>query len=1606
MNIQDPGPKVGIIARVVPDSYRASVAGNGQMVYRLSLSLLPNPLDNPRGPQFLLANWPSEVMECARKIAIYGRITLDKLTNPVVCDDQSATCRITLTDQDRDRAKAATTLWQRIFAPDGISQSDGFNALWAAIKESLTQTVDKSVPPADYVLSYSPARLAAQLEDLHLGFATAEMLAHDRALKGKGVRSPRPFGRYASAHFWNEVRSAWFNVRSLRPSNRLKEAIYRFPLTRPEKSMPKGGPDTKALALLEQIGRSGGSSHLNLSDRFSNALRKLVAAKREANLALFGKAREGQKALIAQARAGKTQVSWHRPPHLSGNHTLRDDGYFASMAGDTEFWTGTRTRTPAQAAAESTQSDLFMSELAGFAIGHIVSRPPAKTAASAVTCSADQLKDLANSKFMGIQSLPSLAKYLSLTFDLEFDEAQLTDVLHRAGDPNITLIGLLAADILGPNGQAPKLDPEYWTAYAWRSQATFLPATRQQAGGDAAQVLSQEPHVDGLLDLTATLENKQLRYQLLNLDASTATAGLTTALHALAAQTFSPAAAATDFTLPQVRTRGLALLDLDAPQRTVKMLGAMAGHLDTGAGSTKFLHSEDLVVGFRPDVALALKDNIEHPGKIAGRFRSLTRRLVQTGEFKPDEPWVSPYLERDDGLVRVPTKIDHQDITIPPIPPVTLIPHATIATWTGESIAVRPRAPREGDVPLDAVCDLALAFKHDTPGASAKATDRLPPLRFGRRYWFGARLVYINGSSIPFAKAIEQYEQGNILGEQDGSAFLFRRYEPVGAPDVLVPLSDPIVQLDDPTKRPGEHVMQLVVRTAERGLSNNEMHRYIVPIRSTFDVGELHGLFDQDRHAEPEGAFTYLDRMADGSFPVLWDPISANRETVRATLLRMGNTSVPKTGAYYPDPWARACTLAFAQGSNEAEHYASPVSTEFWKKGHIPSDALPIQITLKSAKRRDPAALGTLRLQHTMLPEASALRINEAVVELAPAETVDLWIWCNPDADLLTTQHWMVSRAIALAAKEGKDAEQSIRTMMLGSDSTPSSMPMPIPSIAQPRVLTLVHAVDRPLQNPTFELWAQGPPADIVFNAVAIGVPSYDAWNHYTADHGNEDLRLWSSEEAASTFFFVGRVNIDRTSTSDLRCLARWLEFDEGSSFPRDRRTRQYSFHARPETKELFHVGAISADVKTYGDSLDLMLDETESHALRMLTYKFPTTRARRVQLRLIATSRFTSFFPTNAHRDKDDLGVYETHSSPMSRSPYQFWIQNTVRPDTPATDFWSPPIYGFDESWSADQRKYTATSSAVEYCIWHPAGFYSSGEDTMMGVGFLTEEDSRTYAHAKPGPNEIMEQVLGPLENYVTRWGTDPYVVSGGLEDNIGVDRFAKYDSVQRAVPVLLPASGGGTIESLIDVAAYRPQFDADRGKWRFDVAIDPGDAYFPWVRLKLMRFQQHSILGCQVSLPQDKWVRVPPNRRVQVEFVEARTLSLEVTGIAYLQAGGDPKLTADQQARANAPSLWVLVQEAVAERDVQVEHHQIKWKPCLDQNGQKMLLELRPEAKGKEVRWVAQFQLPDRGEPTRFGLHLQETQYMAADGDTDDEVRLEDAFKTMKFDIDLLVR
>jgi hypothetical protein len=92
-------------------------------------------------------------------------------------------------------------------------------------------------------------------------------------------------------------------------------------------------------------------------------------------------------------------------------------------------------------------------------------------------------------------------------------------------------------------------------------------------------------------------------------------------------------------------------------------------------------------------------------------------------------------------------------------------------------------------------------------------------------------------------------------------------------------------------------------------------------------------------------------------------------------------------------------------------------------------------------------------------------------------------------------------------------------------------------------------------------------------------------------------------------------------------------------------------------------------------------------------------------------------------------------------------------------------------------------------------------------------------------------------------------------------------------------------TRAAMVDVAPHDVFFDADRRLWYCDIEIDPGGAYFPFVRLALARYQPTSVDGTHLSnvvladimaLTADRWLNVTPE-------ADSRALRIAVFGVSY---------------------------------------------------------------------------------------------------------------------------
>ena len=95
-----------------------------------------------------------------------------------------------------------------------------------------------------------------------------------------------------------------------------------------------------------------------------------------------------------------------------------------------------------------------------------------------------------------------------------------------------------------------------------------------------------------------------------------------------------------------------------------------------------------------------------------------------------------------------------------------------------------------------------------------------------------------------------------------------------------------------------------------------------------------------------------------------------------------------------------------------------------------------------------------------------------------------------------------------------------------------------------------------------------------------------------------------------------------------------------------------------------------------------------------------------------------------------------------------------------------------------------------------------------------------------------------------MTEWGSDPVWESELPELPPTVADFPRHAGY----------ASGLTLDELppelaVVVAAHDVHFDPDRKLWYCDIEIDPGDTYFPFVRLALARYQAHSRHAARTS-------------------------------------------------------------------------------------------------------------------------------------------------------------
>jgi hypothetical protein len=352
----------------------------------------------------------------------------------------------------------------------------------------------------------------------------------------------------------------------------------------------------------------------------------------------------------------------------------------------------------------------------------------------------------------------------------------------------------------------------------------------------------------------------------------------------------------------------------------------------------------------------------------------------------------------------------------------------------------------------------------------------------------------------------------------------------------------------------------------------------------------------------------------------------------------------------------------------------------------------------------------------------------------------------------------------------------------------------------------------------------------------------------------------------------LGGVDVHGASTESITAEAVWTEHTDDVALPapevRQRRAVAFMTPILPD-EDL----AVLAGVEEDADFVIPGAGRLRAHAN---VHHLGDTHHRVIRYRFRATTRFREYFdpselapPAAAEAGADRA---EDDGRSVVGPAIEVSIPSTARPAAPVVHS-VLPLLRWAQSTDPEQPVALRRCRRSGVRIYLERPWYSSGNGELLSVLLA------------PGADD------GNLQPWVSQWGGDPIWVAAPVSrralgdevrDVLALPRDAPSDA-DDALPVLqrrLPLrEGSGQLQ--VDALGYRPVFSAERSLWYVDVAIDPGSAFWPFVRLAVARWQPDSIAGCQLSpVVRCDFVQLPPERTATVSRTDHRHVRVVVTG------------------------------------------------------------------------------------------------------------------------------
>jgi hypothetical protein len=368
-----------------------------------------------------------------------------------------------------------------------------------------------------------------------------------------------------------------------------------------------------------------------------------------------------------------------------------------------------------------------------------------------------------------------------------------------------------------------------------------------------------------------------------------------------------------------------------------------------------------------------------------------------------------------------------------------------------------------------------------------------------------------------------------------------------------------------------------------------------------------------------------------------------------------------------------------------------------------------------------------------------------------------------------------------------------------------------------------------------------------------------------------------------STTIAVNGISTDKT---DLE--ARWLEYkDDLAELGPD--TAKTSAHVASLTVK--YGDTLLANKEFSADSSPYEVNNQYVNKGEPVIHQFGDTKHRNVEYRPVASTRYREYFTRliteNKNLNKD---------FPITRDGNKVIVNilSTARPVAPQVEYVIPSF-----NWLKNDSPHNIThirTGNVRVYLKRP--WFSSGEGEKIAL-VLARGTSFSPEMAK----------------YCTVWGKDPIFLSGDLNgSNFPTPDKATFPF---AVDYELSLSISETTGVRVAAASYNVLYDQERQLYYADIPIAINQAYFPFIKLALARYQKDALRinetdCCLSNIVHTDWIQIVPPRTVNLTFPDTfgkNKFRVSLTGNTPFIGVSNPMLSQKDEIRTK---IKVMVEDA----------------------------------------------------------------------------------------------